>query len=66
MFKRFKSSKLTWDEVLKNKNMQLSQKSKIFPKMVEIFKNKTDYYVVYERTSGPSLADAEEYMSLSV
>jgi hypothetical protein len=34
--------------------------------MVEIFKNKTDYYVVYERTSGPSFADAEEYIPLSV
>ena len=46
--------------------MQLSQKSKMFPKMVEVFKNKTDYYVVYEKTTGPSLADAEEYMPLSV
>ena len=34
--------------------------------MVEVFKNKTDYYVVYEKTTGPSLADAEEYMPLSV
>lgn len=54
LLKRIKN-KLTWDEVLKNRNMQFSQKSKAFPKMVEIFKNKGDFYVVYERPSGPSL-----------
>ena len=46
LLKRF-VNKLSWDEVLKNKNMQFSQKSKMFPKMVEIFRNKKDFYVVY-------------------
>ena len=47
LLKRFKTNKLNWDEVLKNKNMQMSQKGKVFPKMVEIFKNKGEFYVVY-------------------
>jgi hypothetical protein len=34
LLKRFKNSKLTWDEVLKNRNMQLSQKIRAFPKMI--------------------------------
>jgi hypothetical protein len=45
--------------------MQLSQKSKMFPKMIEILKNKGDFYVVYEKPSGPSLADTDESSPLS-
>lgn len=65
LLKRIKN-KLTWDEVLKNKNMQLSQKSRAFPKMIEIFKNKGDFYVVYERPSGPSLQNIHQTSPLSV
>lgn len=63
--KRFKS-KLSWDDVLTNRNMQLSQKSRMFPKMIEIFRNKGDFYVVYERPSGSSLHYSEEIAPLSV
>jgi hypothetical protein len=41
------TNKLSWDEMLKNKNMQFSQKSRMFPRMIEIFKNKRDFYIVY-------------------
>lgn len=57
--KRFKNAKLTWDEVLKSRSLQFSQKAKMFPKMVEIFKNKKEYYIVYEKPTGPSLANVD-------
>ncbi len=37
----------------------------MFPKMIEILKNKGDFYVVYEKPSGPSLADTDESSPLS-
>lgn len=59
LLKRFKKSKMSWDEVLKSRSLQFSQRAKMFPKMVEIFKNKGEYYVVYEKPSGPSLSNAD-------
>jgi hypothetical protein len=66
ILKRFKKSKLSWDEVLKSRSLQFMQKSKIFPKMVEIFKNKGEYYVVYDRPTGSSLANADLFGPLSL
>jgi hypothetical protein len=65
LLKRFKNSKLSWDEVLKSRNLQYSQRSKAFSRMIEIFKSKGEYYVVYERPSGPSLADTDALAPLS-
>jgi hypothetical protein len=42
------------------------QKSKMFPKMVEIFKNKGEYYVVYDRPTGASLSNADIFGPLSL
>lgn len=66
LLKRFKKSKISWDEVLKSRSLQFTQKSKIFSKMVEIFKNKGEYYVVHDRPTGPSLSNADLFGPLSL
>jgi len=38
----------------------------MFPKMVEIFKNKGEYYVVYDRPTGSSLANADLFGPLTL
>lgn len=52
--------------MLKSRSLQFMQKSKMFPKMVEIFKNKGEYYVVYDRPTGSSLANADLFGPLSL
>lgn len=66
LLKRHKKSKNSWDEVLKSRSLQFTQKSKMFPKMVEIFKNKADYYVVFDKPTGPNLANADLFGPLSL
>jgi hypothetical protein len=46
--------------------MQFSQKSKMFPKMIEIFKNKADFYIVYDKPTGLSLEHAQEMGPMSL
>ena len=57
---------MTWDEILRSRGLYHSQKSKMFPKMVEIFKNKGEYYLVYERPNGPALSSADIFGPLSL
>ena len=66
LLKRFKTDKLSWDEVLKSRNLQYTQKSKMFPKMIEIFRNKSDFYIVYDRPRGRSLSNLETIPPLSI
>ena len=49
----------TWDELLTNRSLQFMNKSKFAPKMIEIFKKKGYYFIVYEKPSGPPLSQAE-------
>lgn len=39
--------KSTWDELLTNRNLQLMNKATFVPKMLEIFKKKGYYFIVY-------------------
>jgi hypothetical protein len=66
LLKRFRKAKRTWDEVLKSRSLLFTQKSKMFPKMIEIFKSKGEYYIVYEKTTGPSLSDADTLSPLAL
>lgn len=34
--------------------------------MIEIFRNKSDFYIVYDRPNGPSLANLETIAPLSI
>jgi hypothetical protein len=52
--------KSSWDELLTNRNLQFMNKTEFFPKMVEIFKKKGYYFIVYERPTGPPLSDTEQ------
>lgn len=38
----------------------------MFPKMIEIFKNKGEFYIVYERTTGDSLKETDLIGKMSV
>lgn len=49
----------TWDELLTNKSLQFLNKAKFSPKMVEIFKKKGYYFIVYEKPTGPPLSEPQ-------
>lgn len=49
--------KCTWDELLNNRNLQYLSKAKFAPKMIEIFKKKNYYFIVFEKPSGPPLSN---------
>lgn len=55
LIKRISDSTLTWNYILKNGNVFFKNKAKLFPKMLQLFKHKDDFYTVYERPAGPSL-----------
>lgn len=51
--------KCSWDELLTNKNLQFLSKSTFCPRMLEIFKKKGYYFMVYEKPTGPPLSEPE-------
>ena len=56
----------TWDELLTNPSLQFINKAKFAPKMVEIFKKKGYYFVVYEKPTGPPLSEPQLVGRLSL
>ena len=49
----------TWDELLTNRSLQFLNKAPFAPKMIEIFKKKGYYFVVYEKPTGHPLSEPE-------
>lgn len=56
----------TWDELLTNRNLQFMSKSKFAPKMLEIFKKKGYYFIVFEKPTGPPLSEPEQIGKLAL
>ena len=46
----------SWDQLLANNNMRFLSKASFSPKMVEIFKKKGYYFIVFDRPLGPPLS----------
>lgn len=49
-------SRLSWNAVLAHRDIQLMSRARIFPKMTEILKHRGQFFIVFERPSGSSLA----------
>lgn len=51
--------KETWDELLNNPNLQFLSKQNLAPKMIEIFKKKSYYFIAYDKPTGFPLSQPE-------
>jgi hypothetical protein len=51
--------KSTWDELLSNPNLQHLNKAQFAPRVLEIFKKKGFYFMVFQRPSGPPLSEPQ-------
>lgn len=55
LMKRVKS-RLSWNAMLAHRDIQLMNRVKVFPRMTEILKHKGQFFIVFEKSSGNSLA----------
>ena len=59
LLKRLPKSTDDWNQVLTNPSLQFMHRSKMFPKIAEIFRCKGHFYIVYERPAGKSVSTSK-------